>query len=230
MGSLRAAWAALSSGFVAVSSLVAACGGHGTTGFPSLGSGGSSGGDASRAESSDADPAGDDAGGVFTSGDANGLPSGLVFDCQPGTYAGKFTTTVTSDAGGLFALFNYSWSGNLSITLQGAVSHTSTGEIPQPTLTIAPGAKLAGMDAMGVAFNADLSGQLDCPSKALNATIANGVYGAIGDAGGIAMQGTLTATYDGTSSPPTLAMGGMMLTSPQIMSLAADGSWMATLQ
>jgi len=226
MGSLRAAWAALSSGFVAVISLVVACGGHGTTGFSSPGSGGSSGGDASRAESSDADPASE----VFTSGDANGLPSGLVFDCQPGTYAGKFTTMVTSDAGGLFALFNYSWSGNLSITLQGAVTHTSTGEIPQPTLTIAPGAKLAGMDANGIAFNADLSGQLDCPSKTLNATVANGTYGAVGDAGGIAMQGTLTATYDGASSPPTLAMGGMALTSPQIMSLAAEGTWTATLK
>jgi hypothetical protein len=174
---------------------------------------------------------GDDGGpsNVFTSTDA--APSGVVFDCKPGTYAGMFTTMVTNDAGGLFALFSLNWTGSLSITLQGKVTTSNAGEIPEPTLTIAPGAKLSGVDAYGGHFNADLSGQLDCPSKTLTATVANGMYNYLGtDAGGIAMQGSLSATYDGTMAAPMLTLGAMDLSSPQLMGTAAIGTWTATLQ
>ncbi|HEX4446944.1 MAG TPA: hypothetical protein VH044_09415 [Polyangiaceae bacterium] len=162
--------------------------------------------------------------GIFTSGDA-----GITFDCQPGTYTGAFSTMVTSDAGGLFSLFSFGWMGNLSITLQGQVTQGGGGEIPLPTLTIAPGAKLAGVDAMNGHFTADLTGQLDCPSKTLTATIANGNYNYFGDASGIPLEGTMSATYDGTSTPPALT-GQMSVTSSQVPSLMALGSWTATLQ
>jgi hypothetical protein len=169
--------------------------------------------------------------GIFTSGDASGLAPGVAFDCQPGTYAGTFTTKVTSDAGGLLSLFSFSWMGNLSITLQGQVTQSGGGEIPLPTLTIAPGAKLAGTDAMNGHFSGDLSGQLDCPSKTLTATIANGSYNYLpGDAGGISMQGTMSATYDGTGATPALTNGAMNVSSAQIAGIAAVGAWTATLQ
>ncbi len=60
-----------------------------------------------------------------------------------------YTTMVTNDGGGLLSLFSINWSGNLSITLQGKVDNNGSGEIPEPTLTIAPGAQLAGVDSMG---------------------------------------------------------------------------------
>jgi len=187
-------------------------------------------GPSDASEGNDGTAAGNDGGpsNIFTSTDA--APSGVVFDCKPGTYAGMFTTMVKSDAGGLLSLFSFNWTGSLSITLQGQVTTSGAGEIPEPVLTIAPGAKLAGVDAMGGHLNADLSGQLDCPSKTLTATIANGVYGYFGDAGGIMMTGGLTATYDGTGSTPMLTMGTMMCGSPQVMGVEAEGTWTATLQ
>jgi hypothetical protein len=166
----------------------------------------------------------------FKSDDASGIPPGVVFECRPGTYSGMFNTTVTNDAGGLFSLFSFNWTGSLSITLEGMVTTTSAGEFPSSTLTIAPGAKLAGKDSMGGMFTADLSGQLDCPSKTLSATIANGFYSyGVGDAG-VSMQGSMSATYDGTVTPPMLSMGEMSLGSPQIQGTSAGGTWTATLQ
>jgi hypothetical protein len=175
---------------------------------------------------------GDDGGpsGVFTSTDA--APAGVVFDCKPGTYSGMFTTMVTNDAGGLFALFSLNWTGSLSITLEGKVTTSGAGEIPEPVLTIASGAKLSGVDAYGGHFNADLTGQLDCPSKTLTATVADGIYSFLGaaDGGGISMAGNLSATYDGTMATPMLTLGAMDLSSPQLMGTAAIGTWTATLQ
>jgi hypothetical protein len=210
--------------------LVLACGAKNQALQPGSGDDTNSPGDAGGA-SDGTSSAGDDGGpsGIFTSTDA--APSGIVFDCKPGTYAGMFTTMVTNHAGGLFALFSLNWTGNLSITLQGKVTTSSAGEIPEPTLTIAPGAKLSGVDAYGGHFNADLSGQLDCPSKTLTATVADGVYNYLGtDAGGIAMQGSLSATYDDTTAMPMLSPGAMNLSSPQLMGTAAIGTWTATLQ
>ena len=172
---------------------------------------------------------GDDAGptGVFTSSDASGLPSGVVFDCKPGTYSGMFATMVTSDAGGIFSLLSFNWTGSLSITLQGMVM-SGSGEIPEPTLTIAPGAKLSGTDAYGGNFTADLGGQLDCPTKVFTATISNGAYTYSGTT--VMMAGTLSGIYDGTMMPPALTMGAMNVSSPQITSLGSAGTWTATLQ
>lgn len=212
------------------SALVLACGAKNPPLQPGTGDDTSGGGDAGAANDV-VTSAGDDGGpsGVFTSTDA--APSGVVFDCKPGTYSGMFSTMVTNDAGGLFALFSLNWTGNLSITLQGKVTTSSAGEIPEPTLTIAPGAKLSGVDAYGGHFNADLTGQLDCPSKTLTATVANGNYNYFGsDAGGIAMAGNLSATYDGTMATPMLTLGAMDLSSPQLMGTAAIGTWTATLQ
>jgi hypothetical protein len=173
----------------------------------------------------------DDSGptGVFTGSDA----SSLVFACQPGTYKGQYTAEVghMRDAGALLSLLSIKWSGNLSITLQGQATTTIAGEIPETTLTIAPGAKLAGMDSNGGNFNADLTGQLDCPSKTLTATIANGSYTLIADAG-VPMGGTLSATYDGTMTPPALTNGTMNLTttSKLFSGVGATGTWTAALQ
>jgi hypothetical protein len=226
---------------VTVGSLVAGCALAGVASLVACGGGSRSGGfgsgvdpaPTSRGEldassSDDTVEPSDDGGptGIFTTGDA---AAGVTFDCQPGTYSGTFTTMVSSDAGGLLSLFSFNWTGNLSITLQGRVTHTGAGEIPEPTLAIAPGAKLAGMDTMGGHFNADMSGQLDCPSKTLTATVTDGSYNYFGDAGGIAMTGTMSATYDGSASTPVLT-GTLNLSSPQLSGIAAIGGWSATLQ
>jgi hypothetical protein len=209
--------------------MAAACGGAKDSGFTTVGGGASAeagGGGSAEDDGSSMGPDDSGSGAVFTSAEA----ASVAFDCQPGTYTGMYKTTVTSDAGGLFSLFTYGWGGNLSITLEGMVTNTGAGEIPLPTLTIAPGAKLAGVDQMGVMFEADLSGQLDCPSKKLTVAITNGLYGGIGDAGGIPMSGTMTATYDGTTTPPTLSMGSMDIGSPSLMGLDAIGNWTASLR
>ncbi len=204
-----------------------ACGSHGGA----LGGSGASSGDDEGNPASDAGggaSSGDDAstGMVFTSSDA--APAGVTFECEPGTYTGMFMTQVGSDAGGLASLFSFAWTGTLSITLQGSVMNTSAGEIPLSTLTIAPGAKLSGMDMMGGIFSADLSGMLDCPTKMLTVTVANGTYT---DAFmTVQMTGSMTATYDASSGTPELTDGMISVGSPQYASLSADGTWSATLK
>jgi hypothetical protein len=169
---------------------------------------------------------------VFTSQDAG--PQMVTFQCQPGTYAGMFTTTVTTDAGLFPSLLHFDWSGTLTITLQGHVvqTHSSNGETfsPAPVLTIAPGAMLSGADNFGGHFTSGLSGQLDCPTKKLTGTLSNGVYEYPGDAGNIPMQGSLTAVYQGTPAPPSLTMGTIAVSSPTYSTLAANGMWSATHQ
>jgi hypothetical protein len=208
-----------------------ACGSHGDSGFtldsndnPTSDAGGSQ--DSKSATQSDASVSTGN-GEIFESSDA--APT-VMFECEPGTYTGMFVTKVTNDAGGLFSLFSFNWSGSLSITLQAMVMNSGAGEIPLPTLIIAPGAKLDGMDMMGGHFSADMTGQLDCPSKTLTITIANGMYTYFGDAGGVSMTGSMSATYDGTMTPPQLTMGEMNVGSPQISGVAAGGTWTATLQ
>jgi hypothetical protein len=215
------------------SALAFACGGGSSGGFQSGQM--ASGQDAASpddATTSSSDDGGGAPTGTFVTTDDGGLaPTGVVFDCKPGTYAGNFTTMVTNDGGGLLAFFSLNWTGSLSITLVGKVSNNGSGELPEPTLTIAPGAKLSGIDAYGGHFNADLTGQLDCPSKTLTATVADGNYNFTGgDAGGIMMAGSLSATYDGTMAMPMLTLGAMDLSSPQLMGTAAIGTWTATLQ
>ncbi len=165
---------------------------------------------------------------VLTSSDA--ATTGVKFDCQPGTYTGMFTTTVTTDAGLFPSLLSFDWKGTLSITLVGHVTQTSSGEsFAEPTLTIAPGAELSGTDNFGGDFHAGLSGSLDCPSKALTGTLSNGTYTYPGDSGSITMTGTLSATYDGTMTPPALSAGQISVGSPMFSTLGATGTWSATL-
>jgi hypothetical protein len=118
--------------------------------------------------------------------------------------------------------------GTLSITLQGSVMQTASGEIPLPTLTIAPGAKLSGVDMMGGQFSADLSGSLDCPTKTLKATLANGSY--MWTLVNAQMNGTMSGTYDDSSNPPSLTLGQISVSSPQYPGIGAVGTWSATLK
>jgi len=169
---------------------------------------------------------------VFTGGDGAAPP--VMFACEPGTYSGTFTTMVTTDAGGILSsLFSFNWTGTLSIVLVGHVIQTQSanGEnfAAAPVLTIAPGAMLSGTDNFGGHFSSGLSGQLDCPSKQLTGTLSNGTYEYPGDSGNIVMQGTLSATYAGTT-PPALTMGAIQVSSPSYSTLGATGTWSATLQ
>jgi hypothetical protein len=173
-------------------------------------------------------PAADGAGLLLISTDD--AASGVTFACAPGTYAGMFTTTVTTDAGLFPSLLSFNWTGTLSITLVGQVMQNSSGEsFAAPTLTIAPGAELSGTDNFGGQFNAGLSGSLDCPTKTLTGTLSNGTYTYPGDSGSINMVGTLSATYDGTATPPALTTGQIAVGSPMFSTLAANGTWSATM-
>ena len=209
------------------------CGGsRGGAGFASGGGYGASGSDDGGDASSDdaSTPAVDSGLGGLALTSADAAPPGVKFDCLPGTYSGMFTVHVTTDAGLLPALVSFNVMGDLSITLVGQLMQGVGGEFPQSTLTIAPGAKLSGTDvSFGGHFSADLTGQLDCPSKTFAGTLSNGVYNYMGDAGGITMDGQMSATYDGTSMPPTLTMGVMDLTAPQLQ-LGSSGPWSATLK
>jgi len=219
---------------IAAPSLAVACATH-STGFE---------GDDGAAGEQAQDDAGDgsstlvifpDSGGstglVLTSGDA--APQMVTFPCEPGTYTGMFTTTVTTDAGLFPSLLSFNWSGTLSITLVGHVMQTmsSNGEnfAAAPVLTIAPGAMLSGTDNFGGHFVSGLSGQLDCPSKQLSGMLINGVYEEPSDSGTLTMVGSLTAVYQGTPAPPALTMGTIMVSSP-MLTLGASGTWSATLQ
>jgi hypothetical protein len=223
-------------GTLAASVLALGCGGSGVqSGFSEGGSGAAAPDDGGGASSDDSSAFFLDAGQfttVLTGGD--GAPASVTFACEPGTYSGMFTTTVTTDAGLFPSLLSFNWTGTLSISLVGHVtqSQSANGEnftVAAPVLTIAPGAMLSGADNFGGHFNAGLSGQLDCPTKALTGTLTAGVYEYPGDAGSIVMQGTLSGTYDGTT-PPALTMGQITVSSPMYSTLGANGTWSATFQ
>jgi hypothetical protein len=215
-------------GSVAAVLLALGCGSSHGTGFspatstePPSDGGGGSGDDSSAA--SDTGPQ-----LVLTSADAT--PPGVTFDCKPGTYSGMFKVHVSTDAGLLPQLVSFDVAGSLSIVLVGKITQGSGGEFPEPILNIAPGAKLSGVDmTFGGTFNADVSGQLDCPKKTFSGTLNNGVYVYPGDSGSLMMVGGLSATYDGTMTPPALTNGVMDLGSPMLM-LGSTGPWSATLQ
>lgn len=180
-------------------------------------------------------PATDAAYGSF--GSFADVEAGPKADCLPGTYAGMFNAAATADAG-LLALFgtSFAWGGNLSLTLTGTTEVIEAGggefRMDYTVLTIAPGAKLSGTDMYGGQFTADVSGQLDCPSRTLTGTLENGTYlfPGLGDAGSIMMQGSLTATYDPSANPVALSGGTITASSPQVQSLGANGTWTATRQ
>jgi hypothetical protein len=176
-----------------------------------------------------------DSGTAVFQANADAAPQNVMFACQPGTYSGMFTTTVTTDAGLFPSLLSFNWTGMLSVTLVGHVTETMTqgGEIPMvdPVLMIAPGAMLSGTDNFGGHFVSGLAGQLDCPSKTLTGTLMNGGYDYPGnDAANIMLTGSLTAVYQDTPMPPSLTMGTIAVGSPTYSTLAANGTWSATHQ
>ena len=221
-------------GLVALSSavLALACSGGrhtdlalGNDNAPTGNDGGASAGD----DASSAPPALDpDAGPIFTTPDS--APPGVTFDCKPGTYSGTFETHVSSDAGGLLALYSLNIKGTISIAIVGQVMQ-GAGEIPTTTYSIAPGAQLTGVDqSFNGTYAADLSGQLDCATGTFTGTVNDGAYHLFLDAGVVPLEGSLTGTYDeGEGGVPQLS-GTMMLTSPNLPSLGAVGPWTASLQ
>ena len=44
------------------------------------------------------------------------------------------------------------------------------------------------------------------------------------------MEGTMSAAYDDTTTPPALTTGALSAGSPQVMGVDANGGWTATLQ
>jgi hypothetical protein len=224
-------------GTLAGSLLALGCGGSGAgAGFPSADGGLAAvhgGADASSDDPSTLFPDSGQLTLVFMGADG-APPPPVKFDCEPGTYSGMFTTTVTTDAG-LPSLLSFTLMGTLSITLVGHVTQTQSAsgenfDVAAPVLTIAPGAMLSGADNFGGHFNSGLSGQLDCPSKTLTGMLSNGSYEYPGDSGSIVMQGSLAGVYDGTMTPPALTMGTIGVTSPTYSTLGANGTWSATLQ
>jgi hypothetical protein len=165
-----------------------------------------------------------------------GPPPPPMGACKPGTYAGMFTTNVTVPDGGLLSdLISIDWSGTLSLTLVGKTTTAQNGEFSTTTLVIAPGAMLQGSDQYGGTFNATVSGQLDCPSRAFAGTLDNGTYtnpilDLVADGGTVTMVGTLSGTYDPNVTPVALDNGSISASSPDIQGLEADGTWSAALQ
>jgi hypothetical protein len=191
------------------------------------------GDDGSDAQATATFATGDDGGaGLLFAGDASGPVGGS--NCQPGTYTGTFKTHVTNDAGGLLglfaSLFSFDWDGTISITLQGTATTQQNGEFSYTTLTIAPGATMSGSDQYGGHFGATLSGQLDCTTGRFTGTISNGTYSYQYDAGSLSMSGDFSATYDGSTNPPSLSNGQLDVGSPQLPTTAAVGTWSATRQ
>ena len=165
-------------------------------------------------------------GQVFMSGDASVTPSS---DCKPGTYSGPYVTDVILGDAAPTAL-SLQWKGTLTVTLVGMTQTTNAGELPTTTLTIAPGGRMDGTDMFHGSFGADVVGQLDCPSRTLQATIQNGVYELLNDAGTLPFTGTVDGTYNATM-PPALNGSINVATSPGLFgALGATGMVTATLR
>jgi hypothetical protein len=214
----------------------AACGEGRSPGFGSQGSAGDPSQDAGTGDddahsSSSSSGSASGSGSVFMSAGDDGGSAGSATDCMPGTYSGPFTTQVfVGDAGpGPLALM---WTGTLTVTLVGQMETTTGGELPTTMLTIAPGGRLAGMDNFGGSFGADVTGQLDCSSKKLEATISNGLYLIwSSDAATIPFGGTANGIY-AASTPPALNGTIYIVTSNQgaLGVLGATGMVTAKLQ
>jgi hypothetical protein len=207
---------------------IAACGANHAAGFATAVT---SGDPESDGGSDDAGPDGPG----FSGGP--GTDSGLVLtgvgeagsgiDCRPGTYSGAFTTKVVLGDAAPTAL-SLDWTGTLTVTLIGHVVNSGNGEDLSPTLTIAPGGRMEGMDNFHGVFGADVTGQLDCPSKTLRAMVMNGVYTIwFSDAATIAFVGTVNGTYDAAATPSLTGSMAITTTSGQ---LGAEGTVTATLR
>ncbi|MGO9835297.1 MAG: hypothetical protein ACLP1X_13875 [Polyangiaceae bacterium] len=144
-------------GVAGAAPLLLACGSNGNSGFPDSGVQGPSDDGSGNIQPEDATTSSSD-GPVITFEAGAGTSPPATFKCQPGTYKGCFDTKVAGIA---------TWSGALSITLvatdAGTVSKCGGENFDCYTsLTIAPGAQIAGKDDMGGSFALNLSGALDC--------------------------------------------------------------------
>jgi hypothetical protein len=214
---------------VSMAGTIAASCGSPASHFDSVGSTDDSSSDAGTGSDAGKGSASSSGGAVFLSDDDATAAS--ASDCMPGTYSGPFKTQVfIGDAGpGPFALM---WTGTLTVTLVAKSQTVTGGELPTTTLTIAPGGRLQGTDNFNGTFGADVTGQLDCSSKKLSATISNGVYLILNnDASSIAFDGTAEGTYS-KSTPPALAGSIYIVTTDQgpLGDLGATGTVTATLQ
>jgi hypothetical protein len=184
-------------------SLLLACGGQGAGELVGPAGQGPSDDGGADAQPADATTSSDD-GPVFVF--EAGAQAPTSFKCQPGTYRGCFDTKVAGFT---------TWNGALSITLVASDAGTTAncggeGFDCTTSLTIAPGAQLAGQDAYGGSFAMNLSGALDCSPDAGPATLSgtlNGGYCYFATScdpdAGLHIGGALTAIYG--NSPPTLA-------------------------
>lgn len=156
---------------------------------------------------------------------ADGAPV-KASDCKPGTYSGTFVLNVAFLGVGALTLM-----GNLSITLVANKPSAQFGEFNSGILTVAPGAMFSAKDNLGDALFADISGQLDCGSRMFVGTLSNGGYYVFGnDAASGMLDGTMSATYDPSASPPMLGSGTFTFTSPQVPLTQGMGTWSASLQ
>lgn len=147
-------------------------------------------------------------------------------DCKPGTYSGAFVLKV-----GFLGVNGLTLMGNLSITLVANKPSAQFGEFNSGILTVAPGAMFSAKDNLGDELFADIAGQLDCGSRMFVGTLSNGGYYVFGnDAASGMLDGTMSATYDPTASPPTLGSGTFTFTSPQVPLTQGMGTWSAALQ
>jgi hypothetical protein len=173
------------------------------------------------------------------------LPS-MPVTCAAGTYIGTFQATpeaFPSEVGsallGVLGVLlpadggTASWSGEVFITLVGPGGGLDSGSNNTADLAISGAWILGGDVSSGTLIEAALVGTLDCQSKAFSAelemgTLAN-VSTAFLDAGlALPLTGTLSATYDGTMTPPALTNGQIhLVVNPYVETIG--GIWSATL-
>ena len=222
------------------------CGGNGANGFPVSGTGTTNDVDGSLSDGgslvADSMMSASDGSPVFVGG-GHGDLSGM-YNCQPGTYLGSFTTKVGATDSGA-SIFNFNWDGCLSITLapsDAGVTAAGVGEnFGYQTLTVAPGAQLSGRDQMGGSFTLDLTGSLDCKpangpptlTGTLNGGYCFGTATCAPDAG-LNVGGNLSATYG--NMPPELTgdqAGDLTVCAitgdASCLFPGADGTWSAAL-
>jgi hypothetical protein len=185
-----------------------------------------------------------DASPTFVGVGSGGSPSSGIYNCQPGTYLGSFTTKVGPADSGV-SIFNFNWDGCLSITLtpsDAGVAVVGVGENSgYERLTVAPGAQLSGRDQMGGSFTLDLTGSLDCMpatglptlTGTLNGGYCFGTTTCAPDAG-LNVGGNLSATYGNTPPELTGDQGGDLTVcaitgDASCLFPGADGTWSAVL-
>lgn len=140
--------------------------------------------------------------------------------CLPGTYAGRYECTVS-----FLGFPFFPWSGDLTLVLEQGEGFDD----PEfPTLTVAPGAMLAGMDTIGGTFSGRLEGELDCRTGELSGALVGASYVGGGGTFSVAFDGDLSAFYE-----PGLLVAGAMgpLRSDQVALTETDVcTWQAELQ